>query len=338
MEKLLTGVAYHGNRILRHVEEDMLDIVNHNMNLVVHMFSHNDWDRHLGVMKDVVDISKKAGLEVWIDNWGLAGAPGDKSFYLEYHPDAHQIFNDGSVSPTRVCLNHPEYVQFTKDWLDAVKEFGGETIFWDEPSFAGKKTESGEVLFACCCQNCKRLCAKRYGHKMPAVMTKEVKDFRAWSLLHYFEQVTGYAASLGMKNVTCVMPHTIEESTELLKLPHLDNFGTDPYWGPRRHPERDVYDFVYQGTKNILDLTAKYGKESHLWIQAYDFPAGSEDDLIFATDAAYDAGARTIIDWSFRGGEPNSYKSDRCDMMWRVMGEAMGRIRARHLMPFALKS
>ena len=47
MEKLLTGVAYHGNRILKHVEEDMIDIVNHNMNLVVHMFTHNDWDRHL---------------------------------------------------------------------------------------------------------------------------------------------------------------------------------------------------------------------------------------------------------------------------------------------------
>ena len=79
-----------------------------------------------------------------------------------------------------------------------------------------------------------------------------------------------------------------------------------------------------------MDLTAKYGKESHLWVQAYDFPAGSEDDLILATDAAYDAGARTIIDWSFRGGESNSYKADRCDMLWRVMGEAMGRIRARH--------
>ena len=66
MEKLLTGVAYHGNRILRHVEEDMRDIVNHNMNLVVHMFSHNDWDRHKGVMPDIIKISEAYGLEVWI--------------------------------------------------------------------------------------------------------------------------------------------------------------------------------------------------------------------------------------------------------------------------------
>ncbi len=74
-EKLFTGVAYHGNRILHHVREDMEDIVKHNMNLVVHMFSHNDWDRHFKVMKDVVKISEDVGLDVWIDNWGLSGSP-----------------------------------------------------------------------------------------------------------------------------------------------------------------------------------------------------------------------------------------------------------------------
>ena len=43
-EKVLkTGVAYHGNRILRHVEEDMKDIAGHNMNIVVHMFTHNEF-------------------------------------------------------------------------------------------------------------------------------------------------------------------------------------------------------------------------------------------------------------------------------------------------------
>ena len=52
MEKLNPGVAYHGNRMFGHVRDDMLDIVNHNMNLVVHMFTHNDMKRHKNVMKD----------------------------------------------------------------------------------------------------------------------------------------------------------------------------------------------------------------------------------------------------------------------------------------------
>lgn len=138
-EKLRTGTAYHGNRILRHVEEDMRDIVNHGMNLVVHMFTHNDWERHLRVMKDIVDVSHDAGLEVWIDNWGLGGPPGDQSCFLQDHPEAHQIYSDGSVDTRSACYNSEAFVTFTKQWLEAVRDFGGDHIFWDEPRYKVKK-------------------------------------------------------------------------------------------------------------------------------------------------------------------------------------------------------
>ena len=58
MERIKTGVAYHGNRILKHVAEDMAELAHNNMDVVVHMFSHNDWDRHSGVMKEICNISK----------------------------------------------------------------------------------------------------------------------------------------------------------------------------------------------------------------------------------------------------------------------------------------
>ena len=67
MQKLLTGAAYHGNRMLHHAQADLRDMADNHMNLVVHMFSHTDWDRHCRVMKDMVEISKEAGLEVWVD-------------------------------------------------------------------------------------------------------------------------------------------------------------------------------------------------------------------------------------------------------------------------------
>ena len=55
MEKRLRlGAAYHGNRMLRHAREDLLDMATHGMDLVVHMFSHTDWDRHKLVMKDLI--------------------------------------------------------------------------------------------------------------------------------------------------------------------------------------------------------------------------------------------------------------------------------------------
>ena len=77
MEKLKLGVAYHGNRMLNQVQADMQDIIKHNMNLVVHMFSHNDMERNKSVMKDIISATKFLGLECWIDNWGIGGTPGD---------------------------------------------------------------------------------------------------------------------------------------------------------------------------------------------------------------------------------------------------------------------
>ena len=82
MQTLKTGAAYHGCRMLHHVENDMRDMADNHMNLVVHMLSHTDWDRHCRVMKEIVEISEEAGLEVWLDNWGLGGPPGDKSHFL----------------------------------------------------------------------------------------------------------------------------------------------------------------------------------------------------------------------------------------------------------------
>ena len=153
MLPLKTGAAYHGNRMLHHVEEDMRDMAEHHMNLVVHMFSHNDWMRHRNVMKDVVSISQEAGLEVWMDNWGLGGPPGEISYFLALHPEAHQIYSDGSVDPKRACMNAPSFRQFLHEWIDAVQETGATTIFWDEPHLPMKGT-----AYACACPVCRNSC------------------------------------------------------------------------------------------------------------------------------------------------------------------------------------
>lgn len=53
--------------------------------------------------------------------------------------------------------------------------------------------------------------------------------------------------------------------------------------------------------------------------------------LTFAADAAYDAGARTIISWSFRGGEAYDYRARNTDIVWNVTGDAMRRLTDRHM-------
>ena len=329
-EKLRLGTAYHCNRILRHVEEDMVDIVNHNMNLVVHMFTHNDMDRHSKVMKDIIAISEDKGLEVWIDNWGLDCGPGDKSYFTATCPEAKAVFADGTPVRLKPCYNSPEFRKFTKEWLDRVAEIGGKTIFWDEPHM---QTDTAHG-YACRCERCQKLFEERYHRPMPVEMDDDVAEFRTWTLVDYFTEITDYAHSLGLINTGCIMfspSHgiSLDSIDRLLSIPHFDNVGCDPYWngGPSTAPA--IYDYVYSRSKKALDTAAQYKKDHNIWIQAYGFKAGREDEIVIASEAAYDAGARTILTWSFRGGESNDYRAENTDRIWQITGEAFGRLRGR---------
>ena len=229
MERTLRlGTAYHSNRILRHVEEDMRDVVNHHMNTVVHMFTHNDMDRHRSVMKDVISISEDKGLEVWVDNWGIDDGPGDKAYITALIPDAAQQFADGTRY-FRPCFNHPDFRAFTRSWVDCVAEAGGKTLFWDEPHMNVSDVHG----FACHCPTCRRLFEERYGKPMPAELTPEVAAFRTDTLIDYFRFATDYAHDCGMTNTGCIMfdPFygiSLDSIDRLLSLPHFDNVGCDP--------------------------------------------------------------------------------------------------------------
>ncbi|MCQ6562650.1 hypothetical protein [Paenibacillus mendelii] len=332
--QLKKGVAYHGNRILRHVESDMRDIIEHHFNLVVHMFSHNDWDRHRNIMREIIQISEGYGLEVWIDNWGIGGPPGDKSHFLSYYPDSHQVYSDGTVDPVRVCLNSPDFRKFTREWIDVVKDIGGKSIFWDEPHLEGKNIINGKPsVWTCSCLRCKKLFLEQHGKEMPAEFTPEVEQFRIWTVVDYFAEVTRYSKDKQFENIICVMlggHFGINLSTiaEIAKLDTLDNIGSDPYW--LGHQNVDPYGFVYQATEENLSICQQYKKDHNIWIQGYGNPGGREEEIILAADAAYDAGARTILVWGYRGSESNDYRAVNPDMTWQITGEAMLRITERH--------
>ncbi len=331
---LLTGVAYHGNRMLSHAIEDMKTIARADMDVVLHMYSHTDWTRHKAVMKDMFKATEDQGLEVWVDNWGLSGPPGDTSHFLAFYPDSHTYFNNGEMSPTYACLNSPDLRDFQKKWIDDVYEIGGRTIFWDEPCIPKKKLESGEFVYGCCCPRCKKLFEERYNRPMPTENVENDKDFmqfRTDTVVDYFRELTEYSTSLGMKNICCVMviPEAgsdFELLDRICSLPTMYNVGSDPYWFVEKdaHP----YEFVYNQTKDSLALADKHGKDHNIWIQTFRVPAGREEEIIQATEAAYDAGARTILAWGFNGSESNTYRAENPIKTWEMTVEAMRRIRS----------
>lgn len=331
-KKLRLGAAYHGNRMPHHARQDLLDMATHGMDLVVHMFSHTDWDRHKMVMKDIVSMSVDIGLEVWVDNWGLAGPPGDKSHFLAYYPDSHMYLSNGEMEPMRACLNSSDFRRFTKEWIDTVQFIGGKTIFWDEPCMPQKMVD-GKTYYGCACSRCRKLFEERYGRPMPEFADADVDAFQTDSVVDYFREVTEYSASKGMKNVVCVMLGTYGMSLDVIdrvcSLPYMDNIGSDPYWvgEKEKNPNLNVYDFVYQGTKENLCISDQYKKEHNIWIQTFDNPRGEEEDIIVATEAAYDAGARTILAWGYYGSESNDYAARNAPVTWAKTCEAMQRIR-----------
>jgi len=325
MQKLRLGAAYHGNRMLHHAAADMRDMADNNMDIVVHMFSHTDWDRHCRVMRDMVEISHEAGLEVWMDNWGLGGPPGDKSHFLSYHPEAHQIYSDGSVDPVRVCLNSEAFRKFMHEWIDTVAYTGAKTIFWDEPHLPAK----GNGIYSCTCPVCRKKFEEKYGHPMPEKLNDEADAFRLSTIADYFADLCKYAASKGLKNAICVMLHdnigiNLSSLDHLCSIPELDNIGSDPYWG---YKGVNPYEFVYNGSKKNIDVANAFGKDHNIWIQAYATPRGMEEEIVQATEAAYDAGARTILAWGYFGSISNDYAAENPYKARVALNQAFERIR-----------
>lgn len=331
-KRLQLGVAYHGNRMLKHVREDMSDIAAHGMDTVVHMFSHTDWTRQKTVMKDILSVSEEAGLEVWVDNWGLAGSPGDPSHFLAYNPDSRRYYSNGEPDRATVCWNSPDYLAFTKEWADTVYEIGGRSIFWDEPCLP-EKTKDKKRYYTCACRRCQRLFEERYGKTMPETADEDTRSFAADSIVEYYRKITEYTHNRGMKNIMCVMPDStgigLDNIYRICSLEHLDNIGCDPYWTGLKElkPSMSVYDYVYQKTRTNLEMTERFHKEHNVWIQTFANPRGEEEDIIEAAEAAYDAGARTILAWGYYGSESHDYRAANPAVVWARTCEAMERVR-----------
>ncbi len=327
LKPLKLGMAYHGNRMPSHARQDMQEMARNGLDLVVHMLSHNDWDRHKSVMRDIVAISQDAGLEVWLDNWGLGGPPGDKSHFLSYYPESHMYYSDGKMVPTYVCLRSPDFMRFMKEWVDTVAWMGVKTIFWDEPHLPHKQ-ENGRRYYGCACPRCRRLFEEKYGRPMPKELDAEAEAFAVDGLIDYFREITTYSAQKGITNTVCVMlgsfGMSLSAADKICALPTISNIGSDPYWVGGETP---AYEYVYRGTRENLALCERFQKDHNIWIQCYNNPRGKEEEIVGAAEAAYDAGARTIIGWSFRGAESNDYHAANPDVAWARTMDAMRRVR-----------
>ncbi len=330
-----TGVSYFGNRILRHVEADLADIVEHGCTYVVHTFSEEDQQYYAGTMSAIVRATQAAGLKAWLDPWGFGGLFGGEalSHYAARFPKHQQVLSSGETVPA-ACPNWPEFRAALRVWVDAALATGADVLFWDEPHFAITNWfpwYAGPAdAWSCRCAACQYLYRQRYGEELPTVFEPGVRAFRQERLLDFLADMTGYVVAQGGTNALCLLPFAEDDRDglpwrEAAALPGVQIFGTDPYWFfTNQTPE----EFVGQQTARVVELCRFLGKPSQIWVQAFQVPEGREEEVATAVEVAAAGGADYVAAWGYDGcAHISSIASARPELVWETLGRSFRQAR-----------
>ena len=330
-----TGVSYFGNRIPQHYRErDLPDIVEAGCTYVVHTFSENDVQFYRGAMEELVQDTRRAGLEAHVDPWGVGRLFAGEAFsdFLAKHPDAWQVKADGTPFPA-ACPNNPQFRALMAEWLEAALGTGPDAVFWDDPHlyFPPGPIGDGED-WTCRCRSCQERFRERYGGAMPRRMSPEVVEFREDSLVDFLEWGCAQVKAQGVRNTVGLLPfedaeHQVVHWEKLAALDAVDTVGVSPFW---QLFKRDRDQFVGYWSRKLVELCAAQGKEAMVWFQAFLIDAGEEEQLAASAEVAYRAGVRNVASWGFQGcAHMSAIRCQRPEVMWRVIGETYRELRAQ---------
>ncbi len=321
------GCSYFGNRILKHFLVDLRELQEMGCTFVVHTYSENDMVFCHAAVADLVAATKEAGLEAWIDPWGVGKVFGGEAFsnFVMQNVDAMQVLSDG-LPAGLACPNHPRFRSFMREWIDAAASTGAQVAFWDEPHFYIPTWMGGRPnTWGCRCEHCQRLFEQINGYPMPTEETDQVHSFKEHCIEEFLRELTGYAAQRGMRNALCVLPHRntahgTANWERLARIRPLEVFGTDPYWLAAK---RDVEDYVRQASREVVTIAKANGLEAQIWLQGFGVPAGKEDELVRAVEIMCEEGVRNIAVWGIYACEHLSWiRPARPALAWQKIKEA----------------
>jgi hypothetical protein len=302
-----TGVAYFGVRNPEWVRKDMRAIREAGFNYVLHTFSEEDLQYYPQTMKEIIALSKKEGLGVYVNPWGvdLGGRRIIKTKMEARDPEMAQVSSDGKRL-VAACPSSPAFRSYMKKWIGFVCECDIETVFWDEPHFYFEKNNPD--LHSCYCKHC-----------------SEQKS-RQQSLISFLSFLTEEVHKLGKRNSVCLLPPWfpagLENWEEAAKLPFVDEIGSDPYWekGDSLEKVQRTYGEV---SEKIANLAKIHGKEAQMWIKNYHIEAKTEHFITEATRISVKAGIKNIFAWSYLGSKyMDCLSSANPELVWETQIKA----------------
>ena len=323
------GVSYFGNRIPEHfVQWDLPDIVAHGCTYVVHTFSENDLQYYKASLKTMISETHRAGLEVYLDPWGVGGVFGGEAYsnYLLQNVETWQVKHDGAAVPM-ACLNSPRFREFMHEWIESAVGLDADVIFWDEPHlYKGAGIEAGTNEWTCCCTICRRLFYETYGIQMPLARTVELHEFREDTIVGFLSDLCSYVKTKGLRNAICLAPfddesHGIVNWEKVAGIANLDILGVTPFW--QFYQENQTL-FFGRFVDKVVALAETYGLEAQVWLQGFLVPAGSENELALAADIAARKSVHNLAVWGFKGSSYMSVlRSDEPEVIWKIIGELL---------------
>ncbi|MFH1143238.1 MAG: hypothetical protein V1774_01680 [Candidatus Eisenbacteria bacterium] len=300
------AASYFGNRILRHVRDDMEQLHARGFTRVVHTFSENDLAFYRGTMRDIVRVSQECGLEVLLDPWGVARVFGGEAYsgWLLENPDLFQRGASGRLLGG-ACLNHPALRPRLYEWIEAAAETDAGWIFWDEPHWVprGPRNPDGET---CVCAHCKRRMAELIpGTDPPMTDTAVMARMRGQAVVDLLADLTRHAAGLGLRSSLCALPQGLldqppVEWDRLLAAAQVHEFGTDPYWQAFGvNDPRERRRFIDEHAGAAVSACRRAGIASMLWIQAFRITGDREQDLLAGTRELLRHAPGTVALWGY---------------------------------------
>ncbi len=311
------GMSYFGNRIPEHfTQRDLPEIVDTGCTFILHTFSEHDLEYYRGAVAEMITASKQAGLDVYLDPWGVAGVFGGEAYsrFLLDHPDAWQVSLNGNRRP-QACPNSPALRAFMDEWTGAAASAGADVLFWDEPHF----TLDGDRAWRCHCTVCQALFEEQYAGPIANADAEKLMAFAEDSTVRFVEQLCAGGAAHGMRNAVCLLPfddgHLGPAHWEkLATIPALDILAVTPFWHFRG---QEVQAYVRLWSTIVAEICQAYGKEPQAWLQAFLIQAGREGEVEQAAATMYDAGVRNVAAWGFRAcAHMTALRPDRPEQVW----------------------
>ena len=306
------GVTYLGNRFVRHyAERDLPEIVGAGCDYVVHTFSEYDLAFHSGEIGALVEATRQAGLEAWLDCWGLGGLFAGEAFsdFLLRHPASWQVRPDGERVPV-ACPNAPAFRELLRAWVEAAAGAGADAVFFDDPLAPAEVT--------CVCRSCREA--------QPAFL--EVQDgrtFQQWSLGRLMEDACGSAQALGLQTAVGVLPGP-SLSEQLAAARAAEVVAVSPLWRAHGQP---VSPYVFDACAAVAAACRDSRQEPMAWLQAFSIPAGREDEITRAAEAMAGAGIANVSTWCYRAGEQmTAIRSEQAQAAWETVVAAYRSLKA----------